>query len=121
MNKFKIHSIENQEGFTVISLRKTASFFLVLTKVLKESLNITDAELEDHFDKKDMYRLRKKHIGRYVDRHEAWCGDNFRLDLFYGKKIVFLAFKASDRTRLKFMKLLSENSVWIKKKEKKET
>lgn len=74
-------------------------------------LIIQDAEREKGgFIEQTVYA---KEIKKMIDVHESYQNKRNQVDIFYGKDRVYLTFRKSRETRLKFTKFLRKTKDWI--------
>ena len=133
--KSKIYATanENLKGNFNISyyiMEKDDSFldwlFKLLTNVIELSageadkakfIRIAKEDKEGNIIGEDVY---KKNVEKMVDLHEKYENKNERIDLFYGKKRVYLTLRCSKKIRKKFADFIAKTKNWIKKEEIKE-
>ena len=114
MRKAKICAVGNEGRFNYIILDKNKDFFDWLALLLFESFGVYDVQKYEAADKKGNWVTRKKQIRNFTDKHESYTSKKARVDVFYGKKKVFIAFNTSLSGRAKFMEVLNKISVWKK-------
>lgn len=91
-------------------------FGSLLTEVLEFSNGIFKANNTVKFiDNEEV--VIKKEIKKMVDIHEKYEKNGSRIDVFYGKKRVFVTFRKSRDVREKFAEFLTKHAEWVEVEE----
>lgn len=109
MRKIRVYGIGNEGTFNYLIVGKDKDFFKWLSKLLYNSFGIYDVSTVDYENKKGKWVTRKKRISDFTDLHETYEGN---VDVFYGKKKVFIVLNTTFSRRKKFMEELSKISLW---------
>lgn len=115
MGKTKILGIANRGEFNYIMVRKNKDFFSWLRKVMYNSFEgVPDLGVKEWTDKEGNLNTQKKKIDKCVDEHESHeCGDETKIDIFYGKEKVFIIVITSLQKRKKLMNNLDKYSEFL--------
>ena len=113
-NKIKLCGIGHDGRFTFIIVEKNKYFFNWLAEILYRSFKIDDADTYTYKNKKGKWVTKKKQINQYIDEHEVYyrINEKERVDVFYGKKNIFITLNASIGAKKIFLGILEEYSVW---------
>ncbi len=106
-------------------VEKSSDFLDWLSKLLKEVLDFKgDIKTIEEFLGDDdqgipQYKYYLKDIKKMIDVHEKYGdgSDENRIDVFYGKKRVFLVFRKNKEMRKKFARFVMKTKDWIEVEE----
>jgi hypothetical protein len=118
VKKVKILGIGNQGKFNYLIFEKNLDFFEFLDSVLWKAFEIQDDSIirKEYINKKDKFVRQKKNITHFIDKYERFQNKKARIEIFYGKKKIFMSVYTSSPNRRKFMKILENNCIWQKPK-----
>lgn len=118
LKKFEIDSIGNDGDFNFYVFNKKQNIIEKLSKIIYEVFEV-NSELEKIYNEKNkIYERKKNWIKYYKDEHKSIDdgGENFRIDIFFGDKKMFLTIHCSQKLRLKFNEILFKISFMSKGK-----
>ena len=101
MEKVKIQSFGNEENFYYFTIKKQGYSFAwltVFTDLVKEvslSLNLIGNRMHDEEDDFQSAKM--------IDKHESYSANNSRIDLFYGKDIIYITVSSNTINKGKFL------------------
>lgn len=102
MTKIKLYSIGNGEEFNFYIFDKKQKVAEYLSMILSRVSEV-DWEFDSTINKNEKLIHKKVNIEKYKDYHETiGFTDNFRVDVFYGDKKMFITINCSEEDRLKF-------------------
>ena len=116
MKKLKICGMGNEDKFNYLILDKNPSFFDILSSLLYKAFEIGDDSIvyDEYMNKNDDFVRRKKNINNFVDKYERFKNKQARVEIFYGKRKIFISVYTSLEKRKKFLDLLEDVSIWKK-------
>jgi hypothetical protein len=118
MKKLELKAVGSDDDFHYIILKKDKNFFQLLSQFLKNSFGIELITYDIRYVKKKIKETKRK-INSLLDIHEYYRQGKTRIDIFYGKKTVFISIKNADKK--KFASELEKISKWRGKYPKKDT
>ena len=73
--------------------------------------------IEDYNENPPIEKIIIKDIHKMTDLHEVYDSENRdRIDLFYGKKRIYMTFRKCRKVRKEFSKFLIKTTNWVKVK-----
>ncbi len=116
--KIILHSIGNEENINYYVFDKKQEVAQEISKIFYKIFNLSINLEEEYDEKKGEFVKRKRKISKYIDYHETLSrvGKNFRIDIFYGSKRMFVVINCSQQLRKEFNESLEEITFMIKPK-----
>ncbi len=116
MKKLKIIGIVQRDEYAILILEKAPFFFEWLKKILEnEAIDLTTVDYEERISDTDKFVKRKKKLNEYTDKHDELESDDLRIDLFFGKRKIFITIHAKPKKKKQVLERIFDNSNWIKK------
>ncbi|MDP2925070.1 MAG: hypothetical protein Q8N99_01735 [Nanoarchaeota archaeon] len=103
MKKLRLKSIGNSDQFNFYIFEKNKDFFKIIIQLFTEVFGGNDylgLESGENIQKLDIFKLK--------DKHESLNGVDYRVDIFYGEKVVYMTLIISLKLRKKFNKRLEK-------------
>lgn len=122
-------TLKGEFNISYYVLEKEEKFFDWLSKLLIEVLEIKNGDSQARFIVRRLHdeegyevgeEIYIKEIKKMVDIHEKYSQDKNRVNVFYGKKRVYVSVKSSREFRKKFVHFVEKTRDWIKVEEKAE-
>jgi len=121
MKKIKLYSIGNDGKFNYYIFDKKNEIVKILFDIFSKVLQVNFYLEEEYHDKKERWKFKKINFEKYIDIHTASWSENGaqRIDLFFGKKKIFVSIQCDNNLRLKFNKELFKIATMSKPKKNK--
>ncbi len=113
MAKVKLSLLSKEQGFHVLAVEKSHTFFEWMEDFLHRSFGVLDAG-KYGTEEGGKGVLKEKNIEDFTDRYESFESKDTRIHVFYGKDNVFMLIQIPQSKREKFVKILEETTEWSK-------
>lgn len=113
--KTKIVGMGNEEDINFIIVYKNKYFFEWLAEFMLKSFGMSNYNVIGESEcRRGDWIDKKKQIKNFTDRHEIYKNKNARVDVFYGKRKVFIMINTPLKNKKKFGEVLGKISIWKK-------
>lgn len=102
MERINIIGMGNYNNFNYLIIKKHENFSEIFTKVLESSFKYPPSIHSGGLE------VANRNINKHIDQHESIDIENTRIDLFYGKEVIFLTFICSAKKRKAILDKFSE-------------
>lgn len=118
IKKTIIFGIGNHENVNYLIVEKRKDFLEFINRLFASIDNKINMEyyLTDYT--KGKIKETKINVLKYTDYHESRQSSKIKLDIFYGKRRIFLTIQTSESTRSKLMNKLEDLATFTKYKRK---